>query len=209
MAHLGDQLSAYVDGRLSPAVLYAWDRHVVVCLACRQRVDEERRLLASLRAAPAPGISASLQAMLLSLAEPTFTSPQPATTPSVETGSGNWVQRTVAAYPPIPRAPEGLRGGIPDRLSAAAGAPALPALHRSLRRSIALAAVAAGASATAAWTLALVQTPAAIQSTPAAATARADDALTGALTARIGYVPAPTAHVRPAWSTMTATDPAR
>ncbi len=207
MAHLGDQLSAYVDGRLSPAVLYAWDRHVLVCLACRQRVDEERRLLASLRAAPAPGISASLQAMLLSLAEPTSTSPQPATAPLVASGSGNWVQRTVAAYPPIPR--EGLRGGIPDRLPAVVGAPALPALHRSLRRSIALAAVAAGASATAAWTLALVQAPAAVQSTPAVATARVDDALAGALTARIGYLPAPTAQVRPTWSTMTATDPAR
>lgn len=168
MAHLGDQLSAYVDGRLSPAVLYAWDRHVLVCPGCRQRVDEERGLLASLRAAPAPGMSASLQAMLLSLGD-------------------------------------GAAGGVAPRVPAQASAPPLPVLHRSLRRSMVLAAMAAGASATAAWTLAVVQAPATASTigtppapTAVAPTARPVEGLTGAVIARLG--PAPTPRVLPARS---------
>ena len=65
--HLGDQVSAYVDRRLPGSALSAWDRHVVVCAHCRYAVDQERSLLASLRTAPAPCVSDSLQALLLGM----------------------------------------------------------------------------------------------------------------------------------------------
>ena len=54
--HLGDQVSAYVDRRLDPRSLLAFDRHVTVCIGCRYAVDEERVLLVSLRADPQQGV---------------------------------------------------------------------------------------------------------------------------------------------------------
>ena len=45
--------------------LLAWDRHVLVCTQCRYAVDQERGLLASLRSAPEPCVSESLQALLM------------------------------------------------------------------------------------------------------------------------------------------------
>lgn len=66
--HVGSQLSAYVDRCLDPTALREIDRHLVACQVCRHEVDQERRLLASLRHGSTPGLSASLQASLLSLA---------------------------------------------------------------------------------------------------------------------------------------------
>lgn len=68
--HLGDQLSAYVDRRLPGSALLAWDRHVLVCTQCRYAVDQERGLLASLRSAPEPCVSESLQALLMGMGGP-------------------------------------------------------------------------------------------------------------------------------------------
>lgn len=67
--HLGEQLSAYVDRRLDPAVLVAFDRHVTVCIGCRYAVDQERILLASLRTAAEPGPPVGLHQLLLELDE--------------------------------------------------------------------------------------------------------------------------------------------
>lgn len=60
-------LGEYVDGTLPPAQKLAAERHLVVCTCCRQAVDTERRVLATLRAR-GPAVSADLHAMLLSLA---------------------------------------------------------------------------------------------------------------------------------------------
>ena len=151
MPHLGDQLSAYVDRRMSAAVLYGWDRHVMICAVCRARVDEERRLLESLRSAPAPGMSAELQAMLLSLADGGVLDGSPAVTGPL--GGRGRVPSAAQPIPVIPLAPPAAR---PDAATGSS-VPALPALHRSLRRSLVLATLAAGASASAAWTLGLSQ----------------------------------------------------
>ncbi len=66
--HVGVQLSAYVDRCLDPAALREIDRHLVACRVCGHAVEQERRLLASLRHGATPRLSESLQASLLSLA---------------------------------------------------------------------------------------------------------------------------------------------
>lgn len=66
--HVGARLSAYVDRLLDPVVLREIDRHLVACQVCRCAVEEERRLLASLRYGVTPRLSEGLQASLLSLA---------------------------------------------------------------------------------------------------------------------------------------------
>jgi len=66
--HVGMQLSAYVDRCLDPAALREIDRHLVACRVCCHAVEQERRLLASLRHGTTPRLSESLQASLLSLA---------------------------------------------------------------------------------------------------------------------------------------------
>ena len=145
--HLTDELSAYVDRRPSPPQLLLWDRHVVVCQHCRYAVDEERRILTSLREGPVPQASASLHAMLLQLA-----SQQPSV-PTAAAGRGEG--------PGIPRAPWGsLEGtGFPPgdpKLAAAFRLPTVspraPAHYRSLRRTAVVVGLVAGASAAATWT---------------------------------------------------------
>ncbi|MDQ2756931.1 MAG: zf-HC2 domain-containing protein, partial [Actinomycetota bacterium] len=78
--HVGMRLSAYVDRCLDPTTLREIDRHLVACQVCCHAVQQERRLLASLRHGSTPGLSAGLQASLLSLAggqELTPASPTP------------------------------------------------------------------------------------------------------------------------------------
>jgi hypothetical protein len=66
-AHLGDQVSAYVDRALPAEVLARQDRHVVICQVCRSQVDDERRLLGYLRRTDTIGIPTSLSAALREL----------------------------------------------------------------------------------------------------------------------------------------------
>lgn len=80
--HLGLQLRPYVDRRLDPATQHGFDQHLVVCQVCRYAVDQERRLVTSLRHGSTPGLSVSLQASLLSLAGgPEPGRPVPVTSP--------------------------------------------------------------------------------------------------------------------------------
>ncbi|HNV14332.1 MAG: hypothetical protein IPI13_11645 [Actinomycetales bacterium] len=152
--HLGDQVSAYVDRRLPGSALSAWDRHVVVCAHCRYAVDQERSLLASLRTAPAPCVSDSLQALLLGMGNASPNARFIAAAAS--TGS------PVGAQPPVPAAPFLVHG-----LRLPTVSPAGPPRHRSARRAALVAGLAAGASAAAAWTVGLA--PAAVSAAPAGA----------------------------------------
>lgn len=139
--HLDDHVSAYVDRRLPGSTLLAWDRHVLVCAQCRYAVDQERGLLASLRSAPAPGVSDSLQALLLSMGS---------ASPSARFIAAAASSPESAAVPSVPTAPflvQGIR--LPTVL------PTDPPRHRSARRAALVAGLAAGASAAAAWTVGL------------------------------------------------------
>jgi hypothetical protein len=127
--HLGENVRAYVDAALDGRALLAFDRHLVACVSCYDAVQRERRLVAALRQGPTPGVSSGLEAMLLSLG---------ATRSEVPGGT-----RLEAPFPLVTSTLRTV-------------APASPALHHSPRRSAALAALAAGASAAVAWSLASV-----------------------------------------------------
>ncbi|HET8982243.1 MAG TPA: hypothetical protein VFN47_06130 [Pedococcus sp.] len=135
---LGPELSAYADRALVPDELRAWDRHLVACTGCRQAVESERRLLASLRAAGGPEVPVSLRSMLLSLGSATGQGAEP-TSPST----------------PAP-APARYRPGAPSLPVVDRSA---PAMHRSAVRATVLAGLAAGASAAAAWSFAVTAPP--------------------------------------------------
>lgn len=67
--HLGDRIAAYVDAVLSPEEEYKVEMHLMVCQHCRHAVDQERVLIARLRAISFnPGGHQQMMASLLSLA---------------------------------------------------------------------------------------------------------------------------------------------
>ncbi len=140
--HLGDELSDYVDRRMPAALLLAWDRHLVGCQLCRCAADQERRVLASLRANPAPHVPSGLHQMLLALS-------LPGEPPAGAAG-------VAPAGPPIPAPPPGAPHPLavgPSRLPTLGRA--APAHYRSLRRPLALAGAVAGSAAAAALTIGL------------------------------------------------------
>ncbi|PID96826.1 MAG: hypothetical protein CSA84_03425 [Actinomycetales bacterium] len=185
MPHLGDQLSAYVDRRLTAPVLYAWDRHVVVCPTCRHRVDEEQRMLASLRNAPEPGISPALHRLLLGVATD---------------GGATADDRAAGGAAGMPWAQTPARDTWTPAV--AAFTPGLPALHRSLRRSVTVAALAAVVAAATAATLAPGDGAASIPTTEVAPATHADSP--GELSSVV-WVFGGQAPVDPTpWSTTTA-----
>jgi hypothetical protein len=145
---LGSQLTTYADRAMDAESLRHWDRHVVVCMWCRAAVDSERRVLASLRSPSASSLPGDLRGLLLALAvAPADQAP--------ETGP----RRNARGLPTVPIAPV----RVLDQ-----GA---PALHRSARRATMFAGLAAGATAAAAWSLALTGgpvTPASLPVSPGA-----------------------------------------
>ena len=66
--HVDAVLNAYVDRTLPAATLLVHDQHVSICHACRGAVDDERRLLSSLRTAATPDPPRRLESALLGLA---------------------------------------------------------------------------------------------------------------------------------------------
>lgn len=136
---------------MDPVALLLWDRHVVACACCRAAVAQERRVLMALRAPAAPAVPGDLRGMLLALAdEAARERPRGASDPSTASSAASRTpdrahrgHRAAPALPPVPVAP------IPvvDR--------GMPALHRSARRATVFAGLAAGATAAAAWGVAV------------------------------------------------------
>jgi hypothetical protein len=157
---LGPELSAYADRSLCADELLLWDRHLVSCTSCRSAVAAERRLLASLRGSGGPEVPSALRASLLSLGasgadcDPGAAPAQhDAPTPAVGRPPAWAVRRDSGpVVPPVPRRPA---GPVPLPVVSRAA----PALHRSPVRATVFAGLAAGASAAAAWSLAVVGTP--------------------------------------------------
>ncbi len=137
---LGPRVTTYADRAMPADELRQWDRHLVACECCRRAVEEERQVLAALRRPAAPSMPGELRAMLLSLAD------LPAT---AETGGG--AEEPPRRHLPLPR-------HAPTRETYTA-LPVVqrsaPPLHRSLVRATVFAGLAAGASAAAAWSLAM------------------------------------------------------
>jgi len=162
---LGPELTAYADRAMCPDELRAWDRHLVACTACRQAVEEERRMLASLRGPAMPAVPSDLRAMLLSMAAgPGAPGPGGADPVGAEAVGGRGPLFQPGALharplrippPPVP---------VVDRCA--------PAHHRSAVRATVFAGLAAGASAAAAWSFAVAGSPLApTQPAPAPGTA--------------------------------------
>lgn len=67
MAHLGDDVAAFVDGQLSPDATRAVESHLEDCEPCRQAVRQQRLLKSRMRGVghpePPPGLVASLNTL--------------------------------------------------------------------------------------------------------------------------------------------------
>ncbi len=157
---LGPELSAYADRVMCPSELRQWDRHLVACMACRQAVDAERRLLAAMRGSAGPALPGDLRAMLLSVGARAEAGPAAGdlmvdldSVPGAPSGTSSHAPRRAPVRPsaamplriPPPPVP------VIDRTA--------PAMHRSAVRATVFAGLAAGASAAAAWSFAVVGTP--------------------------------------------------
>jgi hypothetical protein len=150
--HLRGHVRAYVDRALPAALLRVFDQHLVACEVCRASAEQERRIVAALRADT--GVPQSLRSTLMSLA---------AAQPDV---------------PGVPQAPARVRMHLPAspfrdpqplaRQPVPTVSPNAPALHRSPVRAAVVASLAATASVAAAWGLTVVPLQA-VARTPATA----------------------------------------
>ncbi|WP_270887520.1 hypothetical protein [Pedococcus sp. 5OH_020] len=148
---LGEELTAYADRLMDGASLLRWDRHVVACLCCRAAVEDERRVLASLRGPAKADVPGDLRGMLLAMAASTVRLDAPEDDPAAASGPRRQDLRwpPSVAVAPIP---------VVDR--------GTPALHRSARRATVFAGLAAGATAAAAWSVVVTGTAATSPTTP-------------------------------------------
>lgn len=149
--HLRGQVRAYVDRSLPEPVLRCFDRHVVYCMTCRAAADQERRIVASLRADA--DVPQGLRSALLGLGS---------TSPAGRPAGPAWGPRSSgAAHDPMaPEAPSGIRmPPSPVREAIPTVPPQAPALHRSPMRAALFASLAAGASVAVAWSLAAAPLP--------------------------------------------------
>lgn len=70
MTHLGDRISAFVDGELDHDARDRVLSHLAQCHDCHSAVDEQRRLKVSVTAAAGPAPSDALIRSLISMSEP-------------------------------------------------------------------------------------------------------------------------------------------
>ncbi|MEW1953850.1 hypothetical protein [Terrabacter sp. NPDC080008] len=141
--HLKGHVRAYVDRALPPAMLHLYDKHLVCCHVCRVAADQERRIVAALRADT--GVPMSLRTSLMGLA-------------AAAPGDGGASDHGGHRVPPVPdrsRMPS-----VPFHEPVPTVPPTAPALHRSPMRAAVVASIAAGASVAAAWGLAVSPSPA-------------------------------------------------
>lgn len=138
--HLRGHVRAYVDRALPVTALRVFDQHLVACEVCRAAAEQERRIVAALRADT--GVPQSLRSSLMSLAVDQYDAPD------------------------VPQAPARVRMHLPaspfrdvqpvTREPVPTVAPNAPALHRSPVRAAVVASLAATASVAAAWGLTVV-----------------------------------------------------
>ena len=70
MTHLGDRISAFVDGELDHDARDRILGHLALCADCRAAADQQRRLKGALAGAGAPAPSDTLLHSLISMSEP-------------------------------------------------------------------------------------------------------------------------------------------
>ncbi|MFM6849801.1 MAG: hypothetical protein ACKOVB_11950 [Terrabacter sp.] len=139
--HLKGHVRAYVDRALPPALMHLYDKHVVCCTTCRAAADQERRIVAALRADTGVPMSLRTSLMGLAAAAPAQAAPAPSG-PRVPAPPLGFRMPSTPSYEPVPTV-----------------RPTAPALHRSPMRAAVVASIAAGASMAAAWGLAITPVP--------------------------------------------------
>lgn len=137
--HLKGHVRAYVDRALPPAMLHLYDKHLVCCTVCRAAADQERRIVAALRAET--GVPMSLRSSLMGLAAAS-PADEPMGTQRIPPVPTRSRMPSAPLHEPVPTVP-----------------PTAPALHRSPMRAAVVASIAAGASVAAAWGLAVSPAP--------------------------------------------------
>lgn len=152
---LGEWISEYVDGSLSPVEQLCAERHLVACQGCRAEVDLERRLRATLRAEPA--MPEALLTMLMSVSQEI---------PIQRPGRGAVNRFGVPAVPPAPT-PVPAAWAV-EMTQVRVLAPQAPAQHRSALRAAAFASAAASVSLAAVWAFSMSPGAAARPGAPAA-----------------------------------------
>ncbi len=110
MSHLGERLTALVDGQLDDEAREHALAHIAGCAQCRGEADAQRRLKAELRDLPAPPPSPALVHSLLTLSEPGEpTPPSPRSMPGMRPARPARFRRPAAAVaataPPDNRPP--------------------------------------------------------------------------------------------------------
>jgi anti-sigma factor RsiW len=135
VSHLGDRVSALVDGQLGHDERDRLLAHVARCAACHAEVESARALKARLAGLGSPEPSASLTARLHAMAEPG--GPMPPVRPRMPGAPGT----------PVRTATLGPRPG--GRADSTAGRSARPGAHRARRLSAVAASFAAGTLTTA------------------------------------------------------------
>lgn len=236
---LGPDLTAYADRAMDAVTLRHWDRHLVACMCCRQAVEDERRVLQALRGSAGPAVPGDLRSLLLSLGQPGQSLPGPAGQPLPGQAAPPAGSPFAGAPPSGPAAPEVPTPGGPIPGAPAAGQPArgvrgtsemapvslapfrmapipvvgsgTPALHRSAVRATVCAGLAAGATAAAAWGLAVTSGGLTTSSVPASSPAlRARPAVPASVTVTstarpaFGSAPAAMSAVGASRSSVTA-----
>jgi hypothetical protein len=116
--------------------MHLYDRHLVCCAMCRAAADQERRIVASLRADT--GVPMSLRSSLIGLASAPPPEPPAPSGPRIPLPPISLRMPSAPSYDPVPTV-----------------SPGAPALHRSPMRAAVVASIAAGASVAAAWGLAV------------------------------------------------------
>jgi hypothetical protein len=144
VTHLDDRLAAFVDGELGHHAREKVLAHLADCADCRAEADFQRRLKATLTAAPTPGPSGDLMSRLLAMGDPQQQAPPPTPPP----GPAAAAEAPRAAESPARRPPARRENSRPQsrtgpRAGRPAGMPVRAARPPVYRRRITFAAAGA------------------------------------------------------------------
>ena len=134
MAHLGEDIAAYVDGQLSPEATSKADEHFAQCERCRRSLEQQRALKARIggtgNMAPPPTLLASLEDVPTSPAHSYSLLPSAIGAAMVLVGASLVVVAAAYALAPSTRAADPVRPAF-DRFATLASSVSAPRRHLS------------------------------------------------------------------------------
>jgi len=134
MAHLGEEIAAYVDGQLSPEATIKADAHFARCERCRVSLEQQRALKERIggftNPAPPPTLLASLEEVPTSPGRTYSLLPSAVGTAMVLVGASLIVVAAAYAMAPTTRAADPVRPAF-DRFATLASSVSTPRRHLS------------------------------------------------------------------------------